>query len=107
LQKSQWKERHAADVLSSMENDLFPTLGKKELQDIQSPELVDLLRKVQKRGAAETAFRLLQRISAVYRYAMACNLASFNPGASIGPALQPVVKRKQRAVLSISAHGRF
>lgn len=101
LQAPQWKARHAEDVLASLENNLFPTLGARDLADIRAQDLVALLQKVQQRGAAETAFRLLQRISAIYRYARACELVAINPAESVADALQPVIKRRRRAQLSL------
>ncbi|WP_343611166.1 integrase arm-type DNA-binding domain-containing protein [Novosphingobium sp.] len=107
VQKAQWKPRHADDVLASMETDLFPKLGSKDLSEIKTAELASLLRKVQDRGAAETAFRLLQRISAVYRFARACELVEHNPAETVADALQPVVKRKRRALLTIERAREF
>lgn len=101
LKTPQWKARHAADVLASLESNLFPKLGAKDLADIRRQELVALLQKVQQRGAPETAFRLLQRVSAIYRYARACELLTIDPTESVADALQPVVKRKRRALLSL------
>jgi site-specific recombinase XerD len=101
LQAPQWKARHAEDVLASLENNLFPTLGARDLGAIRSQDLVALLQKVQQRGAVETAFRLLQRVSAIYRYARACELVATNPTENVADALQPVIKRRRRAQLSI------
>jgi ribosomal protein L17 len=56
-QKSQWKEVHANDVITSMENDLFPDLGEHPIADIDEAMLLATLRKVEKRGAIETAPR--------------------------------------------------
>jgi hypothetical protein len=54
------------------------------------------------RGAVETAHRLRQRISAVFRYA-ASDIAETDPAAFVGAALQPVRKRKQPAFRELDA----
>ncbi|PXW57114.1 uncharacterized protein DUF4102 [Chelatococcus asaccharovorans] len=46
LQKPQWAPVHAADVLRSLERDVFPSLGARPLRDISTPEVLELLRGV-------------------------------------------------------------
>lgn len=101
LQAPQWKERHAHDVLASLVAEVFPIIGASEIGDIRPVMIRELLEKVQKRGAIETAHRIRQRISAVFRYAIASDLAEMDPAATIGAALQPVVKNKQPALVKL------
>ncbi|MAY78752.1 hypothetical protein [Citromicrobium sp. WPS32] len=62
---------HANDVITSLERDVFPHLGAMPLADIDKPLLLSVLRKVEERGAIETARRIKQRVAAIYRYAFA------------------------------------
>lgn len=101
LQKSQWKERHAHDVLASLIAEVFPHIGNHPIADIRPATLRSLLETVQERGAIETAHRIRQRISAVFRYAIATDLAEFDPAASISGALKPVIRGKQPALLKL------
>ncbi|MEL7708927.1 integrase arm-type DNA-binding domain-containing protein [Citromicrobium bathyomarinum] len=71
LQVARWKPVHANDVITSLERDVFPHLGAMPLADIDKPLLLSVLRKVEKRGAIETARRIKQRVAAIYRYAFA------------------------------------
>jgi Arm DNA-binding domain len=48
LNKSQWVERHADDVITSLEREIFPTLGNVPITDIKAPEVIALLRDVEK-----------------------------------------------------------
>lgn len=102
LQKAQWKDRHAHDVLASLEAEVFPEIGSMPIGDIRPAALRKLLDTVQDRGAIETAHRLRQRISAVFRYAIATDLAEFDPAASITGALRPVIRGKQPALLKLA-----
>jgi integrase len=91
--QSTWSKVHAADVLHSLERDVFPAIGSWALADITAPVVLDVLERVERRGAVETAHRLRQRISDVFTYALAIGAAETNPAASLSKAL----KRKPRA----------
>jgi integrase len=97
-----WDERHAWDVLNSLERDVFPTLGKMPLPAITPPVVLTVLRAVEVRGAVETAHRLRQRVSAVFVYAIACGLAEADPAAIVKGALSAVDKtRRQPAITDL------
>jgi hypothetical protein len=101
LQKPQWKPIHANDVLRSLEREVFPVLGSVPIDEVRAPKIREMLQAVQAQGAIETAHRIRQRISAVFRYAIASDLAETDPAAAIGDALQAVVKGKQPALLKL------
>ena len=58
LQIERWKPVHSNDVISSLERDIFPHLGSMPLAEIDKPLLLSVLRKVEGRGAIETARRI-------------------------------------------------
>ena len=101
LQQPQWKARHAAEVLNSLERDVFKALGRMDIRHVRAQHVRDLLVGVQARGALETGHRLLQRISSVFRYAMAEELTEFDPTDAVEHALQKFAKKRQPALLSI------
>ena len=102
LQKGRWAPVHADDVLTSLERDVFPSLGDKPLGAVNAPMVLKVLRVVEDRGAIETAKRLRQRISAVYAYAMSEGMTDNDPSASVGKALKPLPKKgRQPALVSI------
>lgn len=92
--------KHTADVLLSLEKHVFPVLGGIEIRDITPPMVLNVLLEVEK-SAIETAHRLRQRISAVYKYAIVRGLADVDPAASVGDALSTVKKGKQPALQTI------
>lgn len=99
LQISRWTNVHANDVLTSLERDLFPILGRMSLDAIDKPLLLSVLRKVEVRGAIETAHRLKQRVAAIYRFANAQGAKLESPAADIGVALMPVPPSKRHPAL--------
>lgn len=101
LQKAQWKERHAEDVLGSLVREVFPVIGSREIGEVKPAHVRELLQTVQSRGAIETAHRIHQRISAVFRFAMADELAESDPAAAIGSVLRPVIRGRQPALLKL------
>jgi hypothetical protein len=61
-----WVERHAADVLTSLERDVFPLIGPLPITEITPPIVLNVLRAIERRPAIETARRVRQRMSAVF-----------------------------------------
>ncbi|NCN86185.1 MAG: integrase arm-type DNA-binding domain-containing protein [Sphingomonadales bacterium] len=102
LRQSHWKPVHAKDVITSLERDVFPLLGPMPLTEIDEQLLLKVLRKVEDRGAIETARRLKQRISSVFLYARGLGIKVDNPAAHIGEALKPVPhSRKFAAIVTV------
>ena len=70
-----WSVNYSYKVLRSLERDLLPYLGTLPLGDITPPKLLAVLRRVEARGAAESAHRLKQIVGAVFRFAVATGRA--------------------------------
>lgn len=87
-----WTARYADHMLKRMEADIFPKLGKKPITDISAPELLMVLREIEKRGAIELAQRALQTCGQVFMYAIASCRAERNPAADLKGALKTPVK---------------
>lgn len=68
---------------------LFPDLGDRPIRVITAPDLLAVLRKIEERGAVETAHRAKQRASQVFRYAIATGRASHDPAGDLRGALTP------------------
>jgi hypothetical protein len=99
-QVDRWKPVHADDVMKSMVNDLFPEIGGYPVDQIDAGLLLAVLRRVEERGAIETAHRLRQRAERVFKFATAAGAHNANPAASVGDALKPVPKKKRRPALT-------
>lgn len=82
-------ESHRVKVIARLENDLFPWLGKRPISDITAPEILACLRRIEQRGARDTAHRAMQNCSAVFRYAVIIGKAQSNPAEHLRGALPP------------------
>jgi len=82
-----WSPAHSCDVLASLDRHVFPAIGAKRLADIGPVEILEFLQDVEIAGAAETAKRLRQRISMVFRFAIARGRAETDPAASLAGEL--------------------
>jgi len=87
--KVNWSESHASRVLLRLENDVFPWIGKKNIADIKSHELLEVLRRVENRGAIETAHRINQVCGQIFRYAVSTQRAERDIAADLKGALPP------------------
>ena len=70
-----WSATHAATMMARMERDLFPWMGARPIKEIKAPELLAVLRRVESRGALETAHRIRTIAGQVLRYAVATGRA--------------------------------
>lgn len=100
---SLWTPHHAKDVLHSLEKDIFPALGSKPLNEITAPMVLNALKMIEARGAIETAHRIRQRMSDIFVFGIANGLCENNPAAIIAPALLPVKRSRQPAIIELKA----
>jgi integrase len=90
--RSGWSEGHVSRTKRQLERDLFPYLGTRPLTDIEPPELLVALKKVEKRGAYETASRGLLLAGQIWRYAMPSKRATRDITVGLDEALKPYRK---------------
>jgi integrase len=88
-QAPQWSEAHAVRSKRQFERDLLPWLGDRRLADIEPVELLATLRKVEQRGAVETADRGLMLARQVWRYGVATGRVGRDITADLKGALTP------------------
>ncbi len=96
---STWTEGHAETIMSRLERDLFPWIGKRPIAEIKAPELLTVLRRVESRGALESAHRIRTICGQVFRYAVATGRAERDPSADLKGAL-PQPQEKHRAAIT-------
>jgi integrase len=77
---------------------LFPELGDKPVREIDAPTLLSVLRKIEARGAIESAHRAKQRFSQVLRYAIATGRADSDPSRDLKDALTALKPQNRAAV---------
>ena len=84
-----WTTSHSERLFRRLKKDLFPSIGGKCIASITAPELLEALRLVERRGAVDTAHRILQDCGQVFRYAIATGRAERNIAADLKDALKP------------------
>ena len=84
-----WSEGHANRIFRRLENDVFPWLGSRSIDQIDPPELLKVVRRIESRGALETAHRAIRNCGQVFRYAVATGRANRDPTTDLKGAIPP------------------
>ncbi len=85
-----WAETHSSKIIQRLEKDVFPWLGSRPIAEITAPELLTVLRRIEDRGALDTALRAKQNCGQIFRYAVASGRAERDPSGDLRGALAPV-----------------
>ncbi len=88
-QAPSWKENHASRIIRRLELNIFPWLGSAPIETIAAAELLKVIRRIESRGAIETAHRVLANCGQIFRYAIATARASRDLAADLRGALPP------------------
>jgi integrase len=84
-----WVASHGDRIIRRLERDIFPWIGRRPIADVTAPELLDVVRRIEGRGALETAHRALSNCGQVLRYAVATGRAVRDPSGDLRGALPP------------------
>jgi integrase len=95
-----WKENHSSKIISRLEKDLFPWIGAKPITEITPLVILAAIRRIESRGALETAHRALASCGQVFRYAVATGRAGRDPTGDLRGALPPVKRDKHFAAIT-------
>ncbi|EOZ5676329.1 tyrosine-type recombinase/integrase [Morganella morganii] len=88
-----WSLRYRDEIIDTFEKDIFPYIGKRPIAEIKPLELLETLRRMEKRGALEKMRKVRQRCGEVYRYAIITGRAEYNPAPDLATALTPPKKQ--------------
>ncbi|HCJ5612014.1 TPA: tyrosine-type recombinase/integrase [Escherichia coli] len=84
---SRWSEGYASDIIEAFNKDIFPYIGQLPVNNIKPLVLLNVLRRMESRGATEKAKKVRQRCSEVFRYAIVTGRAEYNPAADLTSAM--------------------
>lgn len=96
-----WSKDHSNRVLKTLEDYLFPSIGKCNITELKTRDLLAPIKAVEKSGRLEVASRLQQRTTAIMRYAVQSGLTDYNPAQEIAGAVA-TAKRQHRPALELS-----
>jgi len=100
-----WSPANTTKTTRRLEVDVFPWLGDRPITEIMPSELLSILRRTEKRGAIDTAHRILQTCGQIFRYAIATGRAMRDPTPDLRGALQQVKGNHFSAITEPKAIG--
>ena len=95
---STWTPSHGERIIRRLERDVFPWIGKRPIKEINAPDLLSVLRRIEGRGAVETAHRASQNCGQVFRYAIATGRAERDPSGDLRGAIPPPKKTHHASI---------
>ena len=105
-QKEAWTDHHAHRVLQRIKDNSFEELDKKPLSSLEPMDVLKVVRKVEDRGALDIAKRVLQSISAIFRYGVQTGKLKYNPASELSGVVK-ARKQQHRASLPNNQLGQF
>lgn len=84
-----WAPTHSSKIIGRLEKDVFPYVGNLPITKLGAPELLRVLRRVEHRGANDSAHRIRQTAGQVFRYAISTGRAERDPSQDLRGALAP------------------
>lgn len=88
-QAPRWTDSHSEKIMGRLMKDAFPLLGPRPIAEITAPEVLEVLRRAELRGANDTAHRLHQTCGQIFRYAVATGRAMRDVSVDLRGALRP------------------
>lgn len=98
-QGPKWAPSQANKVSGIFENNVFPWIGARPISEIKPPEILATLRRMEDRGANETARRALQYCGMVFRFAIATGRTSRDTTVDLKGSLAPVVTKHHATLI--------
>lgn len=97
--KSGWSATHYHREARNLEKDILPHLGRRVIGDIEPPELLKVLRRIEARGAVYVAHRVLMTARGVWQHAVAYGYADRDITQDLGAAVKPHTKKNYPALV--------
>lgn len=97
--KAKWTPDHASRLLTRLEKDVFPFIGNRPINEIDAPELLQVMRRIEGRGVIDTLHRALQNCGQIFRYGVATGRCSRDPSGDLRGALTPVKSKHHASII--------
>lgn len=107
INKSRWVKTYSSRLRSRLDDDLLAELGEQFIADIEPVDVLTAIRKIEKRGAIESAKRIMNMASCIFRYGVATSRCYGDPTADLRSALRPANPPKRRNALAAREIPRF
>lgn len=93
IKKSSISDNHALDTWRSLNNHIFPHIGKLPIHKITAINAIETIKPIAAKGHLETVKRLCQRLNEIMTYAVNTGLAGSNPLTGIQKAFHAPTKQ--------------
>ena len=87
-EKENWSPVYSKKIWRSLEADILPFIGNDSIDKISSIQLLEVLKRVEKRGALDIASRLRQRAEGIFQYALLTERVPLNPATQLRGVLK-------------------
>lgn len=98
VKATEWSPGHTITIEARLKNDLLPYLSTRPISELAAPELLVVLRRIEARGALESAHRCKMICKQVFDHAITVGAATSNPAAALGKALATPTERNHPAI---------
>lgn len=96
---SRWVESYRSRLRARLNDDLLSELGNRNIAEIQPLDVLEVIRKIEQRGAIESAKRILNMASSIFRYGVATSRCYRDSTIDIKGALRPPLPAEPRKAL--------
>lgn len=93
-----WSPDHAKEIIRKLESNVFPWMGSRPIIEIKAPDLLMVLRRIESRGALDSAHRVKATCGQIFRYAVATGRAERDPVGDLRGALPPAKSKHLAAI---------
>ena len=93
-----WSNGHTETVVQRLEANIYPFLADTPIKTITAPQMLEILRRIEMRGALEVARRVRGICSQIFRYAIACGFGDQDPAAPLVSALARPPKKHYASI---------
>lgn len=107
LHSHEWTPAYAKQIMNRLEADVFPSIGRLDVAEINPAKMLEVLKAVEARGVLETNRRLKQYCSAIFRYGIASQYCEHDPAAPLKGALKSPPRPKHHKALATNEVGDF
>lgn len=96
--KVSWSEDYADATLNRLELNIFPWMGSRPISEVEPPEVLSVLQRIEARGVVETAHRMKNVCGQIFRYGVATGRCKRDQTADLKGALKPAITKNMAAL---------
>jgi len=96
--RSKWTDGHANRLIIRLEQDVFPYIGNRAIDQIDALDLLDIAKRMEARGVIDTTHRVIQNCGQIFRYGVLTRRCKHDPSSSLRGALTPIKSKHHASI---------